>query len=175
VASLAGAWDRSSSSGKHSGSALTQRIASGGLADSFMAFNTNYHDSGLFGVYAVTDAERCENLSWVVMNELTKLCYEVRDADVVRARNQLKSSLLFFQDSTHRAPPLGWIMCLSLSPVVLGPCHGVALLQAARSTRTWPPGSDSLQMAGRDHASWVLCGRWIQIARLPPDGRTLHS
>jgi hypothetical protein len=27
------------------------------LADAYMAFNTNYHDSGLFGVYAVTD--RC--------------------------------------------------------------------------------------------------------------------
>jgi processing peptidase subunit beta len=25
------------------------------LADAYMAFNTNYHDSGLFGVYAVTD------------------------------------------------------------------------------------------------------------------------
>jgi hypothetical protein len=32
-------------------------VAIEGLADSFMAFNTNYHDTGLFGVYGVTD--RC--------------------------------------------------------------------------------------------------------------------
>jgi hypothetical protein len=36
------------------------------------------------------------------MNELTKLCYEVREDDVARARNALKASLLFAQDSTHR-------------------------------------------------------------------------
>jgi hypothetical protein len=36
------------------------------------------------------------------MNEVTKMCYEVKDADVARARNQLKASLLFLQDSSQR-------------------------------------------------------------------------
>jgi hypothetical protein len=36
------------------------------------------------------------------MNEMTKLCYEVSEADVARARNQLKASLLFLQDSSQR-------------------------------------------------------------------------
>jgi hypothetical protein len=36
------------------------------------------------------------------MNEVTKLCYEVSEADVARARNQLKASLLFLQDSSQR-------------------------------------------------------------------------
>jgi processing peptidase subunit beta len=67
-----------------------------------MAFNTNYHDTGLFGVYAVTDRERSQDLSWVLMNEITKMCYEVKEADVARARNQLKASLLFLQDSSQR-------------------------------------------------------------------------
>jgi hypothetical protein len=31
-----------------------------------MAFNTNYHDSGLFGVYAVTDRDRSAECSWTV-------------------------------------------------------------------------------------------------------------
>jgi processing peptidase subunit beta len=52
------------------GSVLTQKIATDGLADAFMAFNTNYHDTGLFGVYAVTDRERSPDLSWVIMNEV---------------------------------------------------------------------------------------------------------
>lgn len=51
----AGGWDRNSTVGKHSSSALTQQVAQEGLADAFMAFNTNYHDTGLFGVYGVTD------------------------------------------------------------------------------------------------------------------------
>lgn len=52
---MLGGWDRNNTSGKHAGSLLTQKIATDELADAFMAFNTNYHDTGLFGVYAVTD------------------------------------------------------------------------------------------------------------------------
>lgn len=32
-------------------SELAQKIAANNLANSYMAFNTNYHDTGLFGVY----------------------------------------------------------------------------------------------------------------------------
>lgn len=98
---MLGGWDRNSTVGQHSGSLLTQKIAIDELADAYMAFNTNYHDTGLFGVYAVTEASKCEDLAWVIMNEMTRLCYEVGEADVERARNQLKASQLFFQDSTH--------------------------------------------------------------------------
>ena len=98
----AGSWDKNSSVGKHAGSTLTQTVAGEGLADAFMSFNTNYHDTGLFGVYAVTDRDRCEDLGYSIMHEMTKLCYDVAEADVVRAKNQLKASLMFFQDSTHR-------------------------------------------------------------------------
>ena len=38
--------------GANSSSMMAQRVAINGLADSYMAFNTNYHDTGLFGVYA---------------------------------------------------------------------------------------------------------------------------
>ena len=34
-------------------SELAQDVGANDLAESFMAFNTNYRDSGLFGVYAV--------------------------------------------------------------------------------------------------------------------------
>lgn len=105
---MLGGWDRNNTSGKHAGSLLTQKIATDELADAFMAFNTNYHDTGLFGVYAVTDRERSQDLSWVLMNEITKMCYEVKEADVARARNQLKASLLFLQDSSqHVAESIG--------------------------------------------------------------------
>ena len=34
---------------------MAQRVAINNLADSYMAFNTNYHDTGLFGFYATAD------------------------------------------------------------------------------------------------------------------------
>ena len=34
---------------------MAQRVAINNLADSYMAFNTNYHDTGLFGFYATCD------------------------------------------------------------------------------------------------------------------------
>lgn len=98
----AGGWDKNSTVGKHSSSALVQTVATEGLADAFMAFNTNYHDTGLFGVYGVTDRDRSEDFAYAIMSNLTRMCFEVRDADVARAKNQLKASLMFFQDSTHR-------------------------------------------------------------------------
>lgn len=98
----AGGWDKNNTAGKHAGSTLTQRIATDQLADAFMAFNTNYHDAGLFGIYAVTDRDRSNDLSWAIMNETVKVCYEVSSADVARAKNQLKASLLFLQESSQR-------------------------------------------------------------------------
>lgn len=46
--------------------------------------------------------DRCEDFAHAIMSELTKMCYEVNETEVTRAKNQLKASLMFFQDSTHR-------------------------------------------------------------------------
>jgi processing peptidase subunit beta len=64
----AGGWDKNNTVGKHAGSLLTQKIATNQLADAFMAFNTNYHDTGLFGVYAVTDRDRSKVRSLVLVS-----------------------------------------------------------------------------------------------------------
>ncbi len=52
---MLGAWDKNVGAGGHMSSKLAQRVAVNGLCTSYMAFNTNYHDTGLFGVYAVAD------------------------------------------------------------------------------------------------------------------------
>ena len=99
---MLGAWDKNSSAGANMGSLLAQTVATNGLAESYMAFNTNYHDVGLFGVYAVADphASDLEDLAWIILHSMTKACYEVEELDVARAKNQLKSSILFSQDGT---------------------------------------------------------------------------
>uniref|UniRef100_A0A1J3I9W4 mitochondrial processing peptidase n=2 Tax=Noccaea caerulescens TaxID=107243 RepID=A0A1J3I9W4_NOCCA len=97
---MLGSWNKNVGGGKHMGSHLTQRVAINEIAESIMAFNTNYKDTGLFGVYAVAKADCLDDLSYAIMYEVTKLAYKVSDDDVTRARNQLKSSLLLHMDGT---------------------------------------------------------------------------
>ncbi|KAF8044850.1 hypothetical protein N665_6357s0001 [Sinapis alba] len=97
---MLGSWNKNVGGGKHMGSDLTQRVAINEIAESIMAFNTNYKDTGLFGVYAVAKADCLDDLSYAIMHEVTKLAYRVSDPDVTRARNQLKSSLLLHMDGT---------------------------------------------------------------------------
>ncbi|XP_008805107.2 probable mitochondrial-processing peptidase subunit beta, mitochondrial [Phoenix dactylifera] len=98
--SMLGSWNKSSGGGKHMGSELVQRIAINEIAESMMAFNTNYKDTGLFGVYAVAKPDCLDDLAYAIMYEISKMSYRVSEADVTRARNQLKSSLQLHIDGT---------------------------------------------------------------------------
>ncbi|XAR51676.1 Ubiquinol--cytochrome-c reductase [Bertholletia excelsa] len=98
--SMLGSWNKNAGGGKHMGSELAQRVGINEIAESMMAFNTNYKDTGLFGVYAVAKADCLDDLAYAIMHEITKLCYRVSEADVTRACNQLKSSLLLHIDGT---------------------------------------------------------------------------
>ncbi|KAL0014729.1 hypothetical protein SO802_001798 [Lithocarpus litseifolius] len=97
---MLGSWNKSASGGKHMGSELAQRVGINEIAESMMSFNTNYKDTGLFGVYAVAKPDCLDDLAYAIMYEITKLCYRVSEADITRARNQLKSSLLLHIDGT---------------------------------------------------------------------------
>ncbi|KAK9105205.1 hypothetical protein Scep_022049 [Stephania cephalantha] len=98
--SMLGSWNKNAGGGKHTGSELVQRVAINEIAETMMAFNTNYKDTGLFGVYAVAKPDCLDDLSYAIMYEMSKLCYRVSEDDVTRARNQLKSSLLLHIDGT---------------------------------------------------------------------------
>ncbi|KAK9665259.1 hypothetical protein RND81_14G100800 [Saponaria officinalis] len=98
--SMLGSWDKNAGGGKHMGSELVQRVAINEIAQSIMAFNTNYRDIGLFGVYAVAKPDCLDDLAWAIMHEISKMCYRVSEDDVTRACNQLKSSMLLHIDGT---------------------------------------------------------------------------
>ncbi|KAJ0492341.1 putative peptidase M16, metalloenzyme, LuxS/M16 peptidase [Helianthus annuus] len=108
IQAILGSWNKTAGGGKHMGSQLAQLVGISELAESMMAFNTNYKDTGLFGVYAVAKlmlfvhyAAGClDDLAFAIMQEISKLCYRVNDDDVIRAQNQLKSSLLLHIDGT---------------------------------------------------------------------------
>ncbi|TYI54546.1 hypothetical protein E1A91_D11G082400v1 [Gossypium mustelinum] len=97
---MLGSWSKNAGGGKHMGSELAQRVGINEIAESMMAFNTNYKDTGLFGVYAVAKPDCLDDLAYAIMHETTKLAYRVSEADVIRARNQLKSSLMLHIDGT---------------------------------------------------------------------------
>ncbi|EFJ12119.1 hypothetical protein SELMODRAFT_158279 [Selaginella moellendorffii] len=97
---MLGSWNKNSGAGKHMGSEMAQKVSANNIAESIMAFNTNYSDSGLFGVYAVAKPDVLDDLAWVITREMTHMVYHVREDDVIRARNQLKACLLLHLDGT---------------------------------------------------------------------------
>eukprot|EP00262_Sarcandra_glabra_P004201 TRINITY_DN1517_c0_g1_i1.p1 TRINITY_DN1517_c0_g1~~TRINITY_DN1517_c0_g1_i1.p1 ORF type:complete len:534 (+),score=78.53 TRINITY_DN1517_c0_g1_i1:162-1763(+) len=98
--SMLGSWNKNVGGGKHMGSELAQRVGINEIAENMMAFNTNYKDTGLFGVYAIAKPDCLDDLAYAIMYEMSKLSYRVSEADVTRACNQLKSSLQLHIDGT---------------------------------------------------------------------------
>lgn len=91
---MLGSWSKKEGSGKHAGSELVQMASINEIAESIRTFNINYKDTGLFGVYALAKPDCLDDLSYAIMHVISKLSYRVSDEDVIRACNQLKSSLL---------------------------------------------------------------------------------
>lgn len=100
IQTMLGSWDKSSPGGMHSSSGLISEIASKGLAESITTFNTNYSDTGLFGVYAVAQATDLQDLMYNITYYLTSLCYHMDDAKMDEAKNQLKKNMLSVNDGS---------------------------------------------------------------------------
>jgi processing peptidase subunit beta len=100
--SVIGSWDRSLGSSAILSSRLAQNLAENNLAQSFMAFNTTYTDTSLWGIYCQSAAKtRLDETTYYIMKEYIRLCTGLSEAEVQRAKNQLKSTLLFALDGTH--------------------------------------------------------------------------
>jgi processing peptidase subunit beta len=98
---IVGSWDRSLGSGDHLSSRLAQEVAAHQLADSFYSFNTTYSDTGLFGIYAIAPhREKLIDLTETVLKQWRRQCLNATEGDIYRAKNQLKTSLLFSLDSS---------------------------------------------------------------------------
>jgi processing peptidase subunit beta len=93
---MLGSYDRTL--GKNHASRLCQEVAEQELATSLSAFNTCYKDTGLFGIYAVCPAEKVDDLSWTIMNNLCRMIYSPSDEEVERAKLGLKATMLMGLD-----------------------------------------------------------------------------
>jgi processing peptidase subunit beta len=98
---IVGNWDRSMGNSPYLGSKLSTFIHDHKLANSFMSFSTSYSDTGLWGIYLVTDAvTRIDDLVHFTLREWSRLSYSVSEAETERAKQQLKASILLSLDGT---------------------------------------------------------------------------
>ena len=100
IQTLLGNWQKEVHGGMHSSSKLVSTAAKWELAHSISTFNTQYSDTGLFGVYAVAEPTTLNNLVWSITDALTTLCYTVDDVLLAEAKNQLKMNTLAHLDGS---------------------------------------------------------------------------
>ncbi|XP_012696658.1 cytochrome b-c1 complex subunit 1, mitochondrial [Clupea harengus] len=92
--SIIGSYDVTFGGGKHLSSRLARLSAELGLCQSFQAFHSTYSDTGLLGIYFVTDRNNIEDMMHWSQNAWMNLCTTVTESDVARAKNLLKASLV---------------------------------------------------------------------------------
>jgi len=105
---ILGSWDRTSAIGRNGASKLAQDMSEQDCAHSFMTFNTCYKDTGLFGIYLTAPDNKLDDAMWYTMDNLVRLCHNVSDEEVDRAKTQLKANMLMQLDSfSHTAEDIG--------------------------------------------------------------------
>jgi processing peptidase subunit beta len=108
IQTMLGSWEKSVHGGVHSSSPLISTVAQYELAHSISAFNTQYSDTGLFGVYAVADPVTLNNLMFAITRTISNLSYNVEENALLEAKNQLKMNMLAHLDgSTVIAEDIG--------------------------------------------------------------------
>jgi len=99
---ILGGWDRGSGSGANVASKMCAEVAELELAQSVSTFNTCYKDTGLFGVYAVADDNKLDDLMWHITSNLVRLVHKTTDEEVERAKTQLKATMLMGLDGNSQ-------------------------------------------------------------------------
>lgn len=107
--SIFGNWDRSLGASSLLSSKLSHIISSNNLANSFMSFSTSYSDTGLWGIYLVSEnLMNLDDLTHFTMKEWQRMSTAPTETEVERAKAQLKASLLLGLDgSTAVAEDIG--------------------------------------------------------------------
>ncbi|XP_071750769.1 cytochrome b-c1 complex subunit 1, mitochondrial [Centroberyx gerrardi] len=92
--SIVGSFDITYGGGKHLSSRLARLAVEENLCHSFQAFHSSYSDTGLLGIYFVTDALHIDDMMHWSQNAWMNLCTTVTESDVARGKNALKASLV---------------------------------------------------------------------------------
>jgi len=99
--SIFGNWDRSLGASALMSSRLSHIISSNNLANSYMSFSTSYSDTGLWGIYMVSEnIMNLDDLTHFTLKEWQRMTIAPTQGEVERAKSQLKASLLLGLDGT---------------------------------------------------------------------------
>uniref|UniRef100_A0A8C6VVF1 Ubiquinol-cytochrome c reductase core protein 1 n=1 Tax=Nothobranchius furzeri TaxID=105023 RepID=A0A8C6VVF1_NOTFU len=79
---------------QHLSSRLARIAVEDKLCHSFQAFSSSYSDTGLLGIYFVSDKHHIDDMMHWSQNAWMNLCTTVTESDVARGRNALKASLV---------------------------------------------------------------------------------
>lgn len=97
---IIGSWDRSHGAGVHSANKLAATCSSSSGIYSYQSFNTCYTDTGLWGCYFIADKMHQEDFIHYLTSAWMHLCNTVGDAEVQRAKNELKTNLFLQLDGS---------------------------------------------------------------------------
>jgi predicted Zn-dependent peptidase len=107
-----------------------------GLCYSIYAFHAPYADTGMFGLYAGTDAIDAPELMRVVVDQITAAADSITDIEIARAKAQMKAGLLMaLESSSARAEQLARQMIVHGRPVPIDEIVGKVDAVTVESTR----------------------------------------
>jgi len=97
---IIGSWDRSSANGSHFPNPLVRNMSKNNYAVSYQSFNTLYTDTGLWGMYFVSDNDNVCSATEAIQWEWMRLCTDMNDMEVTRAKNTLLTNMALMLDGT---------------------------------------------------------------------------
>ncbi|KAL7060274.1 hypothetical protein AAHC03_09558 [Spirometra sp. Aus1] len=98
--SVHGAWDRTHGGGSNVASQLASKFFNQGSVHSFQHFFTCYNDTSLWGVYFTSEKMGLNEAVGSFTKEWVRMCSQIKEHEVARAKNQLKTHLLLQLDGT---------------------------------------------------------------------------
>uniref|UniRef100_A0A3B4AQ57 Uncharacterized protein n=1 Tax=Periophthalmus magnuspinnatus TaxID=409849 RepID=A0A3B4AQ57_9GOBI len=104
--SIIGSYDLTYGGGKNLSSRLARLSVEEKLCHSFQAFHSSYSDTGLLGIYFVTDKHCIEDMMHWSQNAMN-LCTTVTESDVARGKIALKASLVGQLNTTPICDDIG--------------------------------------------------------------------
>ncbi|KAJ8259840.1 hypothetical protein GJAV_G00174080 [Gymnothorax javanicus] len=97
---MIGSYDVTYGGGKNLSSRLARLAVENKICHSFQAFHSSYSDTGLLGIYFVSDKHSIDDMMHLAQNQWMNLCTTVTESDVARAKNMLRTSLVGQLDGT---------------------------------------------------------------------------
>lgn len=98
---IIGSWDKTLGGAANLSSRLSTIVNNNHLANSFSAFTKGYKDTGLWGMYVVTEnLDQIDDFVHFTQKEWARLSTSVTASEIERAKQQVKASLLLSRDTT---------------------------------------------------------------------------